>query len=168
MRPAARAALFLTVSLAAGCRAAPDGDSHPSDGGTSTAAVVCSAARESPDGKLTPELLRFYAGNPGPRRVLITHNKGADIQPLPECTGCGGCRQCPERDAAIAALDRMVMELQRCTVERITAVGGEFLERFWLGNIIHARLSRAQALDVAALPEVRGIEDAEAPGPPPP
>ena len=170
MRPAAATASCLISALLAACGSGPGGDPVPSPGGEPiTAAGGCSSDLESPVGKLTPDLLRYYVEKPGPRRVLIVHKRSADIQPLPECTSCGsGCRQCPEREAAIAAIDRMVMELQRCTVARIQAVGGEFLERFWLGNIIHARLDRAQALEVARLVEVRLIEDSEAPGPPPP
>jgi hypothetical protein len=85
----------------------------------------------------------------------------------PGCESSGG-RQCPERDAAIAAIERMVDEIQRCVVERIGMIGGEFLERFWLGNSTLARLSHSQALDIAGLTDVRNMDDGDAPGPPPP
>jgi hypothetical protein len=132
------------------------------------AVSACSNQRESAIGKLTPALDHVYNVTPGPRRVFITYKKSADIQPLPVCTDCGGCRTCPQRDAALAAIERQVIELQRCTVEHLQQIGGAFLERFALGNITLARLDRAQALDVATLIEVRQLEDADAPGPPPP
>jgi hypothetical protein len=125
----------------------------------------CDFARENGSGKITPDLAQAYASNPGPRGVLIGYHRQANIQPLP---GCGDQRTCPERDAAVADLDRQVAEIQRCTVERIVAIGGVFLERFWLGNITHARLAAGQAQDIASLTDVRMIEDADAPGPPPP
>jgi hypothetical protein len=143
---------------AAGEAAAP-----AADGGAAPA--PCAFARENGSGKITPDLARVYASNPGPRGVFILYKRQANVQPLPECAGG---RTCPERDAAIAALDQQVAEIQRCTVERIAAIGGVFLERFWLGGITHARLTAGQALDIAGLTDVRSIEDADAPGPPPP
>jgi hypothetical protein len=167
MRQVVPTVWFAVATLVAGCptgSGAPAVDAADPDLASSPTSF-CSSAREPTDGKLTPDLLRFYDVAPGPRQVLIGYKTSANVQPLPDC---GGPRECPERTAAIAALDREVMELQRCTVERIMAVGGQFLERFWLGNITLARLSRTQSLDVAGLTDVRLIEDAEAPRPPPP
>jgi len=173
MRQAVPTVWFAVATLVAGCPTgieAPSGGaadpwSYPAVPPVSSPAGVCSWVREAIEGKLTPELLRFYAADPGPREVLIDYKTSANMQPL---LGCGRLRECPERAAYITALDREVMELQRCTVERIMAVGGQFLERFWSSNATLARLSRTQALEVAGLTDVRTIGDAEATGPPHP
>jgi hypothetical protein len=140
----------------------------PTDAGPSEQPAACAYVRESLAGKLTEPLIFAFAKNPGPRRVFIQYKRHPVITPLPGCESSGGRPPCPEREAAIAAIEQMVDEIQRCVVMRLPMIGGEFLERFWLGNSTLARLDYAQALDIAGLTDVRQLDDADAPGPPPP
>jgi hypothetical protein len=61
-----------------------------------------------------------------------------------------------------------VEESQKCATTFITATGGEFLESFWVGNSVLARLTREQALRVASIADVQHMDDGDAPNPPPP
>jgi hypothetical protein len=135
-------------------------DTSPEAGDTA-AGGACRFDRESPDDKLAPGLVTLFAANPGPRKVLIGFNQQPATQTLPECQNCGGCQTCAERTAALSAIEREVTEIQKCVLERVKALGGEFLERFALSNVTLVRLDRTQALEVAALTDVRAIEDAE-------
>lgn len=132
------------------------------------AAPACSNARDSGAGKISPQLQQAYQKDASPRRVFLLYRESPTLPPLPECTNCGGCRTCPERDAVWAQRDQIVTAFQRCVVDRVRAIGGEFLEQFQIGNITLVRLSLAQATDIAMLADVRQLDDADTPGPPPP
>ena len=138
------------------------------DSSPDIASVACPYPRESAAGKLTDQLFQAYQRDPSPRRVIIQYRQQPVITPLPECADSGGGRTCPAREAALAAIERMVDEIQRCVVARVDAIGGQFLERFVFGNGTLVRLSQAQAADIATLTDVSQMDDGDAPGPPPP
>jgi hypothetical protein len=128
----------------------------------------CSYTFEAPEPKFEPTLRQAFDAAPAARRVFVVLVNRVEIAPLPECMGCGNCRTCPERDAALADLMSKIDDAQSCPIAHIKAVGGEFLESFWLGNSVLARLTREQAMKVASLTDVQNLGDGDAAPTPPP
>ena len=114
--------------------------------------------------KLDAKLVEIYAAAPGARRVLISYTTSAQISTL---FNCDRGDDCPDGDAMWAELERRVEAIQHRTKEAVRAAGGEVLESFVVGNATLVRVDHAQALAVAALADVRGLCDADTPGPRP-
>ncbi|HXI54783.1 MAG TPA: hypothetical protein VNO55_01905 [Polyangia bacterium] len=145
----------------------PDGNA-PAASSSVSGADNCSYRFEAPEPKFDPQLSQVFESDPAARRVLVVLVKQVELTPVADCMGCNGCRSCPERDAALADLMHRVEESQKCATTFITATGGEFLESFWVGNSVLARLTREQALTVASIADVQHLDDGDAPGAPPP
>ncbi|MEA2697716.1 MAG: hypothetical protein QOI66_1987 [Myxococcales bacterium] len=146
----------------------PDGNDPPLVSGSVSATDNCSYGFEAPEPKFDPQLSQVFESDPAARRVFVVLVKHVELTPVADCMSCNGCRSCPERDAALADLMHKVEESQKCATAFITATGGEFLESFWIGNSVLARLTREQALKVASIADVQHLDDGDAPGTPPP
>jgi hypothetical protein len=128
------------------------------DAVSADAASGCKYERGPFDGKIEKSLLDVYATGVATRNVLILYNE-ATTPPLPTCPPPE--RTCPARQAALDERRKQSEESQRCVVARITAIGGRFELQSPLLPLAIARLSLAQAQDIAALTDVRSIQDAE-------
>jgi hypothetical protein len=166
--------LLVLVSFLAACQnetptaALPGKEPMTTTSGGVVVGGDCSYTLEAPEPKFEPALREAFDSASTARRVFVILVKRVEITPLPECKGCGSCRTCPERDAALADLIGKIDDAQACPIARIKAVGGEFLESFWLGNSVLARLTREQAMKIASLTDVQNLGDADGPGTPPP
>jgi hypothetical protein len=164
--------LLIVASVLAGCEKKGPGSGPAGNQPMVSAGVSgtgdCSYGFEAPELKFEPQLWQAFASDPAARRVFVILVKHVELMPVPDCVGCGGCRTCPERDAALADMIHRVEESQKCATAHITATGGEFLESFWIGNSVLARLTREQALRVASITDVQNMDDADGPGTPPP
>lgn len=108
----------------------------------------CSYSWEPTDSKISDILVRDYQLEPGAREVVIVHKE----QPDPSGLQADQLQQS--------------YEIQRCTIARINALGGQVLEVFWLISGMAAVLTFEQAVDIAGLTNVQHVDPEEGGSPP--
>lgn len=119
----------------------------------------CRYQRGPADGKIAKTLLDAYAGGAASRNVAVVYNSEPN-DTLPMCPPPD--RNCPARQAEVEARRKRADEVKRCVSARITMLGSQPLEvPVLMLPVTLARLTLAQAQDIAGLTDVRSLEDAQ-------
>ena len=117
---------------------------------------ACSAARESPAGKIDlRSQINFEAAAGEPSEVMIQVEGGAGICQLDSCAE----KSCPAADEIRAFWVQQNLASQKCVRDLVETLGGRYSgEAFWLVNAFGAELTWPQIQIVATHPDVLHID----------
>jgi hypothetical protein len=135
-------------------------------------AAACDDAREAVAEAAADKVTLPASGGDGPHEFVVLMKKDLDSEEYPfppppgdPETGERGEWQ-PDDPLLVARVER-IAELQACAVAELEAIGGTYVQSFWLINAFSAEMTLAQAYELAERADIRFIEASETGTPPP-